>query len=163
MTEQGHDSAAAGSDRGRGQARHGRNVERAYSSEAIRVFWESKYCIHATHCWRSLPEVFRPHEAPWITPGAAAADEVAWVVQACPSGALSYERLDGGPPEPAPDVTTVQPERDGPLYVRGRLRFLDAEGNVIREATRAALCRCGRSANKPFCDLTHLKAGFTSD
>jgi CDGSH-type Zn-finger protein len=39
---------------------------------------------------------------------------------------------------------------------------VDPDGNVIREDTRLALCRCGGSANKPFCDGTHLKIGFES-
>jgi uncharacterized Fe-S cluster protein YjdI len=142
------------------EVRHEEDVQRQYSSDAIRVNWEPRYCVHAMNCWRSLPDVFRPRESPWVRPAAASADEIAWVVAACPSGALSFERLDGGPPEPVPGTTTVGPQADGPLYVRGNLRFVDAHGNVIREASRAALCRCGHSSNKPFCDLSHLQVGF---
>jgi CDGSH-type Zn-finger protein len=40
------------------------------------------------------------------------------------------------------------------------VRVVDAEGNVLYEGERAALCRCGGSANKPFCDGTHEKIGF---
>jgi uncharacterized Fe-S cluster protein YjdI len=146
-----------------GEQRKAAGVSRRYRATGIQVNWEPEYCIHATNCWRSLPDVFRPREAPWVKAESASADEIAWVVSACPSGALSYERLDGGPSEPVPDTTTVEPQTNGPLYVRGRLRFVDQHGNVIRETTRAALCRCGQSANKPFCDLSHVRVGFKAD
>ncbi|HEY7268697.1 MAG TPA: (4Fe-4S)-binding protein [Dehalococcoidia bacterium] len=145
------------------EARKAEGVSRHYKGAAIQVNWEPRLCIHSANCWRSLLDVFRPREAPWVRPDAASADEIAWVVAACPSGALTYERLDGGPPEPAPEVTTVAPQPDGPLYVRGHLRFVDAEGNLVREGTRAALCRCGVSKNKPFCDNGHSIIGFRAD
>ncbi len=49
---------------------------------------------------------------------------------------------------------------DGPLLVTGGVRILDAEGALLYEGERAALCRCGGSANKPFCDGTHKNNGF---
>ena len=157
------DREVARSMQERREARTRRSVSRRYENASIEVKWEPEYCIHATTCWRSLPEVFRPREVPWVLPDKANADEIAWVVAACPSGALSFRRLDGGPEEPVPDLTTVEPQADGPLHVRGHLRVLDAEGNVIREATRMALCRCGHSENKPFCDLSHRSSGFKAD
>jgi hypothetical protein len=78
----------------------------------------------------------------------------------CPTGALHFRRHDGGPEEPAPDETTVQPRTNGPLFVRGNLKFIDAQRAIVREDTRAALCRCGQSGNKPFCDGTHQAIGF---
>jgi CDGSH iron-sulfur domain-containing protein 3 len=49
----------------------------------------------------------------------------------------------------------------GPYLVKGPTRILDAEGNAFRaERTRVALCRCGGSTTKPFCDGTHSKTGF---
>ena len=54
----------------------------------------------------------------------------------------------------------MQPRTNGPLFVRGKVQIVDAQGDVIREDTRIALCRCGQSANKPFCDGTHQAVGF---
>ena len=48
----------------------------------------------------------------------------------------------------------------GPLLVTGGVRIVDAQGNVLHEGERAALCRCGGSSNKPFCDGTHRTNGF---
>jgi len=49
---------------------------------------------------------------------------------------------------------------DGPLYLHGRVRVVDADAQPVVSDTRVALCRCGQSALKPFCDGSHTKAGF---
>jgi CDGSH-type Zn-finger protein len=52
-------------------------------------------------------------------------------------------------------------EKDGPIYVRGPMPLFDAGGNRLEDAGhRYALCRCGGSGNKPFCDGTHHTMGF---
>jgi hypothetical protein len=91
---------------------------------------------------------------------AATADGIAAVVARCPSGALHVERLDGGASEEPVTPTMIEPQPNGPLYVSGSVRILDANGLVIREDTRVALCRCGRSRSKPFCDGSHEISGF---
>jgi CDGSH-type Zn-finger protein len=53
---------------------------------------------------------------------------------------------------------TVTP--NGPLILRGNLRIV-RDGVEIARLEKAALCRCGQSSTKPFCDGTHLKVGFT--
>lgn len=137
-------------------------VERVYRNDAIAVSWEPKLCIHAGYCFRGLPEVFQPQERPWVKVDAATADKIAEVVMTCPTGALHFERLDGGPQEPQPAETTINPRLNGPLYVRGHVRIVGPGGQLIREDTRLALCRCGHSANKPFCDGSHRRVGFRS-
>ena len=49
------------------------------------------------------------------------------------------------------------------LFVRGELQVTDTQQNVRRAATRMALCRCGHSGNKPFCDDSHYRVGFRSN
>ena len=59
--------------------------------------------------------------------------------------------------------TTITPYRDGPLLVRGDFRLLDTDGNEIDPGRRTvALCRCGKSGIKPFCDGTHKLTGFAA-
>ncbi|MGI9063377.1 MAG: CDGSH iron-sulfur domain-containing protein [Pseudonocardiaceae bacterium] len=59
------------------------------------------------------------------------------------------------------DVTLITPYTDGPLIVRGEFRLQDDRGGVIDAGRRTvALCRCGRSASKPFCDSSHKTVGF---
>ena len=50
---------------------------------------------------------------------------------------------------------------DGPLIARGNIRVLDADGHLISEDREVFFCRCGQSANKPFCDGAHKACGFT--
>ena len=56
---------------------------------------------------------------------------------------------------------TVTVRENGPYLVKGPIRIVDPEGNEFRvEREVVALCRCGGSTNKPFCDGTHSKIGF---
>ena len=56
----------------------------------------------------------------------------------------------------------IQALKNGPLLVKGDIEILDSQGEVMEVSKQVALCRCGQSANKPFCDGTHGKAGFQS-
>jgi CDGSH-type Zn-finger protein len=59
------------------------------------------------------------------------------------------------------DETKITALDNGPYLVKGPMKVLDAEGNEFRvERTTVALCRCGGSTTKPFCDGTHSKTGF---
>jgi len=63
-------------------------------------------------------------------------------------------------PEPGPTIT---PYPDGPLIVRGNVTLIDEHGDPIERRRRTmALCRCGVSAIKPWCDGTHKAIGFTT-
>lgn len=137
-----------------------RGPRRVYAGDALEVHWEPRLCIHVKNCVRGLPGVFDPDARPWVDVDAAGADEIAATVLTCPTGALHFRRLDGGAQEEAPEATTVEPRPDGPLFVRGRVRIVDAAGDLVREDTRLALCRCGGSRNKPFCDGSHRRIGF---
>jgi uncharacterized Fe-S cluster protein YjdI/CDGSH-type Zn-finger protein len=142
------------------EARARAGVAKAYANDRIAVTWEPTLCIHVARCSKGLPHVFDPQGRPWIRVDRATADEIAKVVLDCPSGALHYRRLDGGPQEEAPEETKVEARPNGPLFLRGRLTIKNARGEVVRQDTRLALCRCGQSKNKPFCDATHRAIGF---
>lgn len=59
------------------------------------------------------------------------------------------------------DRPTITPYRDGPLLVRGPFTIVDQDGNEIElDRKTVALCRCGKSRLKPFCDGTHKVAGW---
>ena len=58
-------------------------------------------------------------------------------------------------------ATRVTPYRDGPYLIRGPVELTDQDGNAIATGRRTiALCRCGRSQTRPFCDGTHKLIGF---
>ena len=133
---------------------------REYSSEDISVTWSRARCIHFAACVHNLPDVFDTEQKPWVQPSRADADEVAKVVTQCPTGALHFERKDGGAAEAIAADNTVRVAPDGPLYVRGDVRLLAPHGEVVLRDTRVALCRCGASQHGPLCDGSHKEAGF---
>lgn len=137
--------------------------QRAYRTDKIVVYWNPSVCINSHNCVNGLPQVFWPKDRPWIHVDAADADEIAEVITRCPSGALHYERLDGGAPEEISEEITIAPQPNGPLYVRGLVRITKADGTLLREDSRMALCRCGQSHKKPFCDGTHRTVGFEAN
>jgi CDGSH-type Zn-finger protein len=62
-----------------------------------------------------------------------------------------------------PAAATITPYRDGPLIVRGNFRLLDQDGGQIDPGRQTiALCRCGKSGIKPFCDGSHKRSGFSA-
>ena len=64
---------------------------------------------------------------------------------------------------PAGEGATITPYRDGPLIVRGIFRLVDQDGNESDPGRETiALCRCGKSGIKPFCDGTHKRSGFSA-
>jgi CDGSH-type Zn-finger protein/uncharacterized Fe-S cluster protein YjdI len=131
---------------------------REYDAEGITVTYDVKRCIHAEECVRGLGRVFDPSRRVWVDPTQANADEIAAVIRRCPTGALHFHRKDGGSAEPTPVQNEVRITRDGPLYLRGDLEIHTPTG-VLKD-TRASLCRCGASRNKPFCDKSHVNIAF---
>ncbi|MEJ2482483.1 MAG: CDGSH iron-sulfur domain-containing protein [Gemmatimonadota bacterium] len=131
-----------------------------YEGSAIRITYDARRCIHAAECVRGLPEVFDTDRRPWIDADGAEADEVSEVIRRCPTGALQYERIDGGAQESPAAEAEIRVTADGPLFVSGDVVVLDAGTRVLTRETRAAFCRCGASANQPWCDGSHTEAGF---
>ncbi|MFO1429048.1 MAG: CDGSH iron-sulfur domain-containing protein [Candidatus Competibacteraceae bacterium] len=131
-----------------------------YPGEKISIRYEVKRCIHAAECARNLPAVFDPQRKPWVDPNAATAEAVAAVVERCPTGALHFTRHDGGTAEAVPEQNRITVGADGPLWLRGDLEIIGSDGTVTLKDTRLALCRCGASHNKPFCDGNHTKIEF---
>jgi uncharacterized Fe-S cluster protein YjdI/CDGSH-type Zn-finger protein len=157
---------------------------RSYEGDGIVVHWNAEVCEHSEHCFRTLPAVFDPKARPWISPTGTAADAVAAAIDGCPSGALTYTRLDGAalgprgvpegddpaqhvgpltPPSTAGAVVTITPREDGPLVVSGLVGLRDPDGQIAAPVERMFLCRCGGSSTKPLCDGTHKRNGFRAD
>jgi CDGSH-type Zn-finger protein/uncharacterized Fe-S cluster protein YjdI len=201
----------------------------------VTLHFYGKRCIHARFCVLGTPTVFKANTpGEWIFPDAQPVETVVRTAHNCPSGAIQYERNDGGLPEAPPQVNVVNlrengpyafrapltvagvevgfratlcrcgasktkpfcdgshkelpfkatgepdtrpsqplkvrdgpldisPQKNGPLVVTGNLEICSGTGRTIDRVTKARLCRCGGSRNKPFCDNTHLKIGFEAD
>ena len=135
-----------------------RSKVREYVADGIAVSYDISRCIHAHECVRGLPDVFDVKRRVWIDATQASPDAIAAVIKRCPTGALHFRRKDNGASEEIPERNEIHAARDGPLYVRGELEIHTPAG-IVRE-TRAALCRCGASSNKPFCDNSHQDIEF---
>lgn len=72
-------------------------ARREYEGDGITVHWDSDRCIHSQLCVLGLPAVFDHGARPWVNAAGAPADDVARVIDTCPSGALTYTRTDGAP------------------------------------------------------------------
>jgi len=129
--------------------------DRPYTGTNVDITYNLRRCIHAEHCIHGLAQVFDKNARPWINADGASVEDVAATIQDCPSGALHYWRKDGGAAEAIPEKNTVNVWRDGPLQFTGDLRLDGSE-------TRATLCRCGASHNKPYCDNSHLTIEFSA-
>ena len=78
------------------------------------------------------------------------------VIDKCPSGALSYDKSN----QEHEAFTQIRVTNNGPLVVDGDCLLIDRTGGIVAEKGPFALCRCGGSKNKPYCDGTHKIIGF---
>jgi CDGSH-type Zn-finger protein/uncharacterized Fe-S cluster protein YjdI len=125
-------------------------------SDDIEISFDLQRCIHSRSCVLNAPTVFLANvEGPWLHPETDTVEHLVHVAQSCPSGAISYRRLDGGPEEAAPKVNTINLRQNGPYAFHATLNIDEQDVSY-----RATLCRCGKSRNKPFCDNSHIEAGF---
>jgi CDGSH-type Zn-finger protein/uncharacterized Fe-S cluster protein YjdI len=130
-----------------------------YPGQDIDVHWDQRLCIHIGECGNAANSLFVGGRDPWCVPDEISKAEVRAVCERCPSGALTYSDKTGEP-ERAPAQNTISVTYNGPLYLTGELAIEGAPADMQGVRTRAALCRCGASKNKPFCDNSHLAAGF---
>lgn len=131
-----------------------------YQGERARILFNRSICSGAARCVGSLPEVFRSDSSDnWIHPDSGEIADIRRVVGDCPSGALSMS-LEGAP---VPPVTRVDPSieivRNGP-YIVEAIELRGVEWHTEANTTKYALCRCGLSKNKPFCDYSHAEKGW---
>ena len=140
-------------------------MKKEYAKDDLVVVWRPELCIHAGVCFRTLPEVFRPRERPWIQLDKSEKDRIISTVQACPTSAISLKT--NRPPDmlsieaSSPEALKVNVITDGPVRVVGPCTVTMADGTVLEKPKGVSLCRCGQSATKPFCDGSHKTNGFS--
>jgi len=133
-----------------------REIVKRYPKDGVTVVWQPGLCVHSQVCFHGLPSVFDPRKRPWVDMDGASVEAIVAQVRRCPSGALSL--ATGEPLEP-PANASITASKNGPYLVRGDVEIVKPDGRVERKSS-CALCRCGHSGNKPYCDGSHAKVGF---
>ena len=131
----------------------------SYPAEKITIHDNRSICAHAGHCSDGLASVFKYKNEPWIDPAGDTVKAIIETIHKCPSGALSYtlDGVEGGDQQREPAITVT---KDGPYAVTGGAQLLEQSWAQGASREHYALCRCGGSKNKPFCDGAHWSIGF---
>ncbi len=138
-----------------------------YTNGEVTVVWQPDVCIHSTICWKNLHDVFDPGRRPWINMAASTTSRIVEQVRHCPSGALSYF-MNNAPSDAGSAVLKTEQAKipdieitpDGPILVKTSCLIQLSDGSEQITSGTTALCRCGASGNKPYCDGSHRKNGF---
>ncbi|MBV8244694.1 MAG: CDGSH iron-sulfur domain-containing protein [Candidatus Eremiobacteraeota bacterium] len=133
-----------------------------YEAAEIVVLDNRGTCCHFGNCTDHLPSVFHHEGEPFVTPEGAPADAIVDIVRACPSGALGYIK-DGTVYEGEPREPEIYVAANASYYVRGGIELEGEAMNAGALREHYALCRCGHSKNKPFCDGSHWWVGFKDE
>jgi len=138
-----------------------RKIIKKYINGDLTIVWEPKKCIHAAICVSSLPKVYNPEEKPWIKAENANIEELKAQIDKCPSTALTYQ-INNEENNNKTEImeTKIEVMENGPLLVRGKLEVKNSNGEVESKDNITAFCRCGSSANKPYCDGAHKNIDF---
>jgi uncharacterized Fe-S cluster protein YjdI len=140
-----------------------------YTNNEVTVVWKPKVCIHSTLCWKELREVFNPRERPWIKMDGAITERIIEQVRKCPSGALSYFMNEPNQTglQPADKIVSeaakilkIEVTPNGPYLIQSECMIIHCDGKEETTTGTVALCRCGASRNKPYCDGSHEQNQF---
>lgn len=138
-----------------------REIIKEYTNGDLVVVWKPKSCIHSGICVKTLPEVYKPDEKPWIAPENASIDALKAQIEKCPSGALSYYTKGVSQETQPAAVTKIEVASGGPLLVSGEIEITGTDGQLVRKTRTTAFCRCGATKNKPYCDGSHKATDFS--
>ena len=160
---------------------------RRYTNGEITVFWKPDACVHASHCYRELIDVFDPGRRPWVDMYGASTNQIIETVNLCPTEALSWkwneeeknfevddsqtnhinfrrpELIGSGNEATDEKPAAIKVMPDGPLIISGSFTLL--YNGIKKEVNNSliSLCRCGSSNHLPFCDGAHRKTGFNDN
>ena len=139
-----------------------RNRTIAYRGKEITIYDNRNICSHAGYCTGELPAVFS-FDSPWIDPNGDTVEKIIAICRKCPSGALSYARIDEERSfdieEGKPVIRVIGRQHQGPYAITGKVKI---EGQLDRQPeapNKMTLCRCGQSKNKPYCNGDHRFIG----
>ena len=132
-----------------------KDILKNYEGKEINITFNRSICSGAAYCVKKFPNIYSESSSTnWISPDKGTIEEVIRSIKNCPSGALSYE-LNGKREFENFDKPTLHIKKRGPLNVKGDFELEKMSFSTHANVHKYALCRCGNSKNKPFCDYTH--------
>lgn len=130
-----------------------------YKRGDFTVLWKPDLCMHSANCVKGSPTVFDPKKRPWVAINAEEIESIKKTIDNCPSGALSYI-VEEQAETSNNDITEIKISQKGPYIINGNTKIITEDGTLLKESHKVALCRCGASQNKPFCDGAHKGIDF---
>jgi CDGSH-type Zn-finger protein len=130
----------------------------AYEGDGATMFDDRTLCTRAGYCGDRFTNVWsmiRHIDDPEIH------ERLRTMVKLCPSGRIVYVADGADQPDEIEYAPSIAVQNDGPVWVRGGIPVIAADGTPYEVRNRVTLCRCGNSRNKPFCDGSHQTTGFT--
>lgn len=137
-----------------------------YTNGEVTVIWKPEQCIHSKICWTQLRDVFDPTKRPWVNMTGADTQAIIDQVKKCPSGALSFEmneNKEAAVQSASASITNIEILPNGPILIKTNCQISFGNGETTTKEGVTALCRCGASKNKPYCDGSHNRIGFAAD
>lgn len=141
--------------------------ERQYTNGEITIVWKPGLCTHIAYCFTELPQVFDPGDRPWIKPHGADTDTIIKQVKRCPTGALTYfynnkmnQTMEEQNKTNEQEPLRVEIIPGGPALIKGKGVLTDKDGKEKLFEEPIAICRCGKSKSKPYCDGSHFAHPF---
>lgn len=134
-----------------------------YPGRQVTINFNRSICSGAARCVNTLPSVFSSESSEdWISPDDDSLENIRAAVERCPSGALSLhdvKEVIGTEATKSPRIDVVQ---HGPYNVQN-IELVERPTASHANVLRYALCRCGLSKNKPYCDYSHAEKGWRDD
>ena len=141
-----------------------REITKEYTNGEISVVWKPHLCDHSALCMMGSPKVFDTSKRPWINMKAESSQDIIKTVDTCPTKALTYRynqvQAEKAHAEALGKPAEIKVLPNGPILITGNVELKDCSGQFIKTEGPFALCRCGASKKKPFCDGQHLLSGF---
>ena len=137
-------------------------ILQVYEGKEITVNFNRSICAGAANCVHDLPSVFASDNSTnWIYPDNDTNDKIIKTVNSCPSGALSYS-IKGKVTIDKRTKAKISIVKNGP-YVVEEVKLVGMPTPTNFSTTKYALCRCGHSKNKPFCDYSHAENNWSDE
>jgi len=140
-------------------------IKKYFQTDSTFKVRDDRYiCAHIGVCTDDLPKVYNSKAKPWIAPDNATIEENKALTKKCPSSALDYEEAEQKAKAFFDNqIAKIFIYPKGPYFIQGKVELIDDQDSmkILGEVNdRFAMCRCGKSEKKPFCDGTHWYVEF---